>query len=83
MELGFSGSDESLLTFEKQLRLFEQCRERMTTANLRLVVSIAKKYVNRGVNIQDLIQARRPLARARREGAPAGAAAGLRARRIA
>ena len=56
MELGFSGSDESLLTFEKQLRLFEQCRERMTTANLRLVVSIAKKYVNRGVNIQDLIQ---------------------------
>ena len=56
MELGFSGSDESLLAFEKQLRLFEQCRERMTTANLRLVVSIAKKYVNRGVNIQDLIQ---------------------------
>ena len=56
MELGFSGADESLLTFEKQLRLFEQCRERMTTANLRLVVSIAKKYVNRGVNIQDLIQ---------------------------
>ena len=56
MELGFSGSDESLLTFEKQLRLFEQCRERMTTANLRLVVSIANKYVNRGVNIQDLIQ---------------------------
>merc|ERR1719393_569115 len=56
MELGFIGSDESLRTFEKQLRLFEQCRERMTTANLRLVVSIAKKYVNRGVNIQDLIQ---------------------------
>ena len=56
MELGFSGSDESLLTFETQLRLFKQCRERMTTANLRLVVSIAKKYVNRGVNIQDLIQ---------------------------
>jgi len=56
MVLGFSGTDESLLTFENQLRLFKQCRERMTTANLRLVVSIAKKYVNRGVNIQDLIQ---------------------------
>ena len=31
-------------------------RERMIRANLRLVVSIAKNYVNRGLNIQDLIE---------------------------
>jgi len=31
-------------------------RERMIRANLRLVVSIAKNYVNRGLSIQDLIE---------------------------
>ena len=41
--LGFSDAEESLLRFESQLRLFQHARDRMVTANLRLVVSIAKK----------------------------------------
>ncbi len=34
----------------------EEARQLLITSNLRLVVSIAKKYANRGLSMQDLIQ---------------------------
>ncbi len=56
--LGFSYSDLKAIVYEMEagLDINKHAKESLVRSNLRLVISISKKFVNRGLQFPDLIQ---------------------------
>jgi RNA polymerase primary sigma factor len=56
LEEGSEMTPAERIILERQVRKGDRARQRLVVSNLRLVVSIAKKYVGRGLGLLDLIQ---------------------------
>lgn len=55
-KIALLSNEEEAVLAEKMMNGDEQAKRRLSEANLRLVVSIAKRYVGRGMHLLDLIQ---------------------------